>query len=724
MKRGSMQDILQRLVTITKIEDITDFLEDLKEEIDLLWRPVGDRKNNLATINIGSFPASGLVERITNAIDTVIERKWEERGQPDISSPRQAATELFSIPNGSLRNIKNARDKALAEISKNVCVTIWDSGNDSRPTVDIRDFGKGLLSKEFPDSIMSLNNSNKIGKKFLSGAFGQGGSTALPYSLYTIICSRSVKSEERSSVAVTLVRYNPGDINVDKHGLYEYLVDPQTNLPFTVEIKDFPVGTLVRHASMDLGKFNKIMTAPTSSIWYLAHHYIFDPVLPFTIESKRSRDQSILHSRRSIFGNARRLDNNQKYKREARITFSNGYLDVFWWVLNFDDEKEGNIRNYIFASKPVIITYNGQKQGELSNSIIKDELKLPYLDKFIVVQVDCDGLDAEDKRHLFATTREQLKETSILDKLKGAVVQILKSDENLQHFDNLRREKFMSQSNNDSLDGLRKKLEKRLKNNFSSKPIQKITKTASKSLDPIVPQYPPTLLKMLEEETKTVRSGQMFQISFKTDIDASLFTSVDSFFPKVEPSGFAQHTGGINLDGGYGKVFFKANDNLTEDSKGKLSLEIKLPTGQVLRDSIKINVVLPEEPMPKEEKQTVSFINPSWIDKSNPFFKEKKWNEASVATILSTEDSVDIFVSMENKNINKIITRAQRYGPSKVESMKDFYLEHICYHSLLISKRKQNTSEDLSSNELSEELINEELQRVSETICGIMETQF
>ena len=44
-----------------------------------------DRENNLATINLSSDPAAGLVERVTNAIDAVLEREWVQRGSQRIS---------------------------------------------------------------------------------------------------------------------------------------------------------------------------------------------------------------------------------------------------------------------------------------------------------------------------------------------------------------------------------------------------------------------------------------------------------------------------------------------------------------------------------------------------------------------------------------------------------------------------------------------------------------
>ncbi len=247
--------MFDQILDATQVQQVTDVITDLSDNYEVAWKPVGGNENNLATINLGSDPAAGVVERITNAIDAVLDREWMERGQPgNILSPRQAVQEWFGIVDGRLTDI-DMRDSAIIELSKRVQITLKDSEKDDRPTVDIRDTGIGVRSEDFASSILSLNGSRKLKKMFLAGAFGQGGSTALSYSQYTIIMSRgnSVVLGEPCPVAVTIVRFNSGNPNVDKHGLYEYLVDGDTGHPFTFNPSEelFGQGTLVRHLSIE-----------------------------------------------------------------------------------------------------------------------------------------------------------------------------------------------------------------------------------------------------------------------------------------------------------------------------------------------------------------------------------------------------------------------------------------------------------------------------------------
>ena len=166
-------------------------------------------------------------------------------------------------------------------------MTIQDSDKEKTPTVEIRDHGIGFKSEEFCDTILSLNGSNKLSKFYLMGAFGQGGSTAMAFNNFTIIVSRKFdKKKSQKEISFTIVKINPGDPEKDKQSWYEYIVDKRTNNPFSYVEEDsdlFEPGTLVRHINMDLGKFKGKITTPSNSLWYLAHNYLFDPIIPFQI---------------------------------------------------------------------------------------------------------------------------------------------------------------------------------------------------------------------------------------------------------------------------------------------------------------------------------------------------------------------------------------------------------------------------------------------------------
>jgi hypothetical protein len=125
-----------------------------------------------------------LIERVTNAVDAVIEREALRRlnnrrdGMP--SSPREAAEMWLGIPGGRVANLGDARNRE--PLADQVCVVLLDGSLRRKPNVMIRDLGVGLTPAQIPATILSLSGTNKIDKPYLAGAYGQGGSTVLAFS--------------------------------------------------------------------------------------------------------------------------------------------------------------------------------------------------------------------------------------------------------------------------------------------------------------------------------------------------------------------------------------------------------------------------------------------------------------------------------------------------------------------------------------------------------------
>lgn len=742
----SQQINLERLLATTTVKGVTDLLLNLGSNIR--WRPVGGRENNLATINLGTDPAAGLVERITNAIDAVLELEWVRRGSPtNIRSPREAVETWFGIQEGRLENVTNARDRAIVTLSSRVIISLHDSERNDRPTVDIRDQGVGLLSTEFGDTILSLNQTVKLKKFFLAGAFGQGGSTALSYSQYTIIISRKFSLfDQHHPIAFTIVRFNPGDPNTDKHGVYEYSVSSANGYPIELEVPydEFPHGTLVRHVHMDLGKYVALLTAPVRSLWYLTHHYLFDPVIPFRIREERENKSK--GEERFIGGNHRRLTLDKEhieYTQEAIRTFRSGSVSLTWWVIHArtnDPDKEeqtkDRITNYCQPSKPIIITYNGQKQGELPNSVIKNDLKLPYLERYIVVHVDCDKLDGESRRQLFPTTREMLRDTSILDELRQLVIETLAQDQELVRLDRERKRRYLERGENQSAENLRRRLANRVSQLMQEGGQGKAPSSAttpeggaSNPLPPIPIQDPPTFLEIMGPDTKEVIQDRPFALRFMTDADPAYFRSTESFIAVIDPPSIGLFTGSTSIRNGYGVAYFRCSGDAAQGEEGEITLELRPRRARTIKDTVRVRVVAPPEATsPKGGERPVPNINPQWVDREHLYWIDNNWNDKSVAAAEIGTDSIDIFVSSENRRLNTIIARAQRKGLASVDAVKDFYIEHISFHALVARlaeerAKKANNNDEEPERDLTPERT-AELERVCETICGVIDQMF
>jgi len=722
--------------------DVRRLIQDLEGQDHAIWVPVGGRENNLATINLGSDPAAGLVERITNAIDAVLEREWQARGCPtDVRSPREAVEQWFGIQGGSLGNIRNVRSDDFNRLSSRVRVTLHASEVPQRPTVDIRDYGIGLRAEEFADSILSLNGSRKLKKLFLAGAFGQGGSTALSYSPYTIIVSRAATGES-SPVVATIIRFNPGNPDTDKHGLYEYAINQATGAPFVYSEPgvEYPPGTLVRHIAMDIGKYSSVMTTPANSLWYLAHHYLFDPVLPFTIEEQR--DNSVKGEIRQVAGNHRLLNLGSfiEYQRQAILSFRSGSATLTWWVIAADDNgshDRDRIKQYTLPSKPIVITYNGQKQGDLPNTVIKNDLRLPYLDRYLIVHVSCDLLDNESRRQLFPTTRESLRDTSVLDELRALVTETLAGDDELRRLDHERKQRYIRRVDSQSVDIIRRRLANRVQTLLqgggpggSPRVLPPSGGQSRESRPPIPIQEPPTFLDITSPSPRRVYAGRRFTINFRTDSDPNHFFRTGAFVPVITPSSFGQYSGITNVRTGYGTAHFVADENLPVGETATVTLELRPPTARTLTATANLEVIeLPSDTGHEGGSSAVPNINPQWVTRDDAFWQDQNWDETAVAQVVRTEESTEVFVSAENRYFTHLLSKAQRRDTTSVNTVKDFYLEHISFHAILLDlaeerQLKANSSPSDVDPSVRESHRSSELQRACETVCGMMDEVF
>ncbi len=739
-----MEAIFRELLKATKVREVTDVLEGIASEHRINWRHVGENENNLATINLGSDPAAGVIERITNAFDAVLDLEWMQRGQPsNLTSPRSAVEQWFGISEGKLQNVPDLRDAKISSLADRVQVIFRDSDRPDRPTVDIRDMGIGIRAEEFTSTILSLHKSRKLRKLFLAGAFGQGGSTALAYSQYTVIVSRPAvlpdQPEVGAEVGFTIVRFNSGDPLTDKHGVYEYLVDDATGHPFkaTVSEEEFGHGTLVRHVSMELGKYKGIITAPTNSPWFLTHNYLFDPVLPLRLVEERSN--SVKGDRRTVAGNFRLLTKGDytEYQRNAHLTFRGGTLTLTWWVLSAagGEVARNRLTQYVLASKPIVVTYNGQKQGDFPNTIIKNDLRLPYLERYLIVHVDCDQLDNESRRQLFPTTREALRDLPIGDDLRRLIVDTLSGDLELQRLDEERKRRYLQRADNAAIESIRRRLGNRVKAILQSagggtgpRVLPPDQPDPPDPKPPIPIQEPPTFLEIISPDPRKVYAGRRFTIRFRTDADPAYFMRPDSFIAIIDPPSFGQYTGTTNVREGYGTAYFSAADDLDLGTQARITFEVRPRRSATLQSSITTEIaLLPTSADNKEGKVATPNVNPQWVNEGDPFWVDNNWNKQSVAKVVRDAESVEIFVSAANDKLSSLIARAQRRSMAAVDAIKDFYLEHISFHAFLESVDQETMAiasrlEDENGGGKREQ--NRELARACETICGIADTTF
>lgn len=378
------QELLIQLCSSTTLTAARETVRALERQHSYTWRAVGDNEANYGLINIGSDPGVALIERVTNAIDAVIEREAVRRlagngSQVRPATPREAVESWFGVAGGRVANLINIEKRQ--ELADNVVIRLLDGDKKREPTVLIRDLGIGLTPALVPKTILSLSGTNKIDKPYLAGAYGQGGSTVLAFSPDgTLIASRrqpdTLGSGQADVTAITFARYEELDPAKNKNGRYAYLVTPNREVPHlpAALLQNFEPGTLVVHFNLGIDKYAARMTQLTGSLWWLLQNSLFDPVLPIWAEDARS---GVLGSkereRRTIAGNFTRLsdDRNDRVEHsdsvDVHLEHASGSttIKVNYWVIRSKEAGGSSqpIDAYVDPYQPIAYTYFGQTHG-------------------------------------------------------------------------------------------------------------------------------------------------------------------------------------------------------------------------------------------------------------------------------------------------------------------------------------------------------------------------
>ncbi|MCP3166468.1 hypothetical protein [Myxococcus qinghaiensis] len=606
------RSLVSRLAQTRNLSEAHDFVADLARDHGFQWRPVGDREGNYGLIAMGSDPGHAFVERVTNAVDAIIERealrrqpKAKSKAMP--ASPREAVEAWFGVKGGRVVNLPKEPRKdhpkgtvTRQSLAHNVEIILFDSDQKKRPTVEIRDHGIGLTPRLIPLTILSLNETNKVSKPYLAGAYGQGGSTALAFSPQgtTIVSRRDPKlldEGDKDEVAVTFVRYNELSPEKNKNGRFEYLVGPNNRvvgLP-PDEGFDFAPGTSVVHHSLNIDQYSALMTAPTGSMWWLLQSTLFDPVLPVWAEDRRLsllQKQEKQRDGRTIAGNYTRLmdDKNDKVEWTNSVTVAIEHQEketsvrVNYWVIkpNPDKPSEVPIAAYVDQWRPIIFTFNGQTHGTEERRFTTDRLGLPYLAKFLIVQVELDHLTSQARRELLSSTRDRLKQSAFYDEMRERILAALAMDETLTRLDEERKERLLSKHSDAEREKMRQRFAKLMdrfkvgadtsaKVKGGTEPGRRPTKPGSRDpLTPLPTQEHPSFIRIANTQRPVpVRLDRHALIRLESDAPDGYITSHIHAKLSVggDPEGLVTRASASDFSGGRARIAIKPTAKANAD---------------------------------------------------------------------------------------------------------------------------------------------------------------
>lgn len=627
------------------------------------WRPYGDMENNFSTIgNQQSHADAALVEKLTNSIDAVLLKECLKRGidpAGDDAPPSmaEAMEQFFGIRNGQISELTQKERAKLAREG----IILAEVDGKTNANVVIADFGEGQTPARMPDTILSLNKSNKARIAFVQGTYNMGGTGALSfcrgeYNIQVILSRRCPDISDKSDPthdnwSVTVVRHEHPTGNM-RNSIYTYLVDEATRLPLqfsgeTLEgIVPMPHGE--EFAEMEYGTYIKLfnydLTGYTGPIMFDFHYRLaaLMPRIAYPIMLHESRDYKGHGLKATLSGLQARLADDRDNKIEE------GFPDSS--VLHVDGQKitcqiylfkEGDstsknakqpARNYR-KDDGILFTINGQTHATMLDTIF-NRVKLPFLAKSLLVIVDCSELDGIHRESMFMTSRDRLRNSAFSKDVEKAIKELLSSHQGLAKIQHDRQEKAVKGRLADD-----KPLQDVLQGILKSSPVLstillKGTRLSSPFASPggKEPQPPfegkrfPTFFTIKGSKGGTYRKGVPIdhgcRIQFKTDAVNDYFTR------EIDPGMFVLERDGANCD------WLAKSFNLFN---GTANLTLELPRGCSVGDTISFvaKVVDPCLPMGGMECPfDVNVLEPAGKYPSGAKHKPKKQESLSMPKVV------------------------------------------------------------------------------------------
>lgn len=432
------------------------------------YRFLGSSCSNGSNVGQLTTGEKGLVERITNAIDAVIEN---QKNKCSITSPKDSSFVIRkAFPNyySNMQDVINDNvDRSLAKDAENqVIVAVNDGSKSNKPTFDIIDKGTGLLGSEFENTILSIDHGNKLSrdKSYLIGAFGQGGSTSLPFTYATIILSK-----KNGHISFTIIKRV--ELIDYKNLVYVYITidnsipeldysNFQSNDEYLENfINKSESGTLVRMVESEISKRfrDNEVTKPGMLGDYL-NTELFNVGLPVKIIENRANYKTNVHlQNRSIYGSHLKLKTSKRYVKKdycgtINIEHNNRTYNIDYFILlPNNEEKWGSeaeckkvFEQFNVYYDPIIYTVNGQtitteKYTKLNNA------GLNFLRYRLMVVINLDVLGTE-KYRFFTTDRARIVDSDLTHGFLDKVVKALASTQQLVDMNGIIGEKSVSSS--------------------------------------------------------------------------------------------------------------------------------------------------------------------------------------------------------------------------------------------------------------------------------------
>ena len=544
-------------------------------ECEEYWRPFGDVENNWSTIgNQQSEAEAALVEKIVNSIDAMLMKECLIRGiNPESShAPRsiaKAMEEYFGIRGGKLQDITQSERTQLARSIVLTATGDKPGENSGYPCITIVDCGEGQTPNKMPETILSINRTNKLKVPFVQGKFNMGGTGVLRFcgeNCFQLIISKrcpqipnELSDDSFNSWGFTIIRRERPIQGLDRRtSMFTYLVGDNR------EIRSFSSNDGINviptskgeYDTMQFGMYCRMfeyrMAPGISSNINMRFYNRMSTLLPnlaypVYLDECRAYVQRTMY--RTLSGlNVRLSDqtvnseaSNVEEKLSAAFDIDGQKISVSVYVFRKTTKKGTDLDMSQFrADEGILLTQNGQTHGSFDRRFYRrDAVGLSYLADHLITIVDCSLIDEATREDLFMNSRDRMSVGGFGKKLERVLEEFLKDNEILKQIQQKRREEALARKLDED-----KPLEEVLSSIFKSSAVltklfsvgEKLTNPtnigATSTAETYEGRYNPTYFEIVKKASVAIfereaQVGRKFRISFKTDAKNDFFSRED-----------------------------------------------------------------------------------------------------------------------------------------------------------------------------------------------------
>lgn len=717
----SPTELYSALLKAGGVSEVEEALGIFEAEHVVRWIPVGypARENNRGTIEASADSGRSIVERLTNGIDAVLEEEHTKHsGVPNCQSPKEAATAWLGVPVGGLSEMTPGQRRAIAH---RVSVKVSPGESKSSRIVEVRDLGIGLTAEQMPKTILSLNETNKMTKHYLAGAYGQGGSSTFAASKYSLIACR-FSSE---AVGFTIVRYEDLPPDLFKIGRYVYLTIDTEVLQAELTQDEFPSGTLVRHFGYDLS--NYAGSLGPGSVYGLLNQILFDPVMPVWLDHEVYGYRRVIKGSRNALNGA--VDEGDAERRgpslshNVRMFYTTlgefGQVGIEYWVL--EPPTATNKRPsaaFVNPNKPIILTLNGQNQAEMSHLLVRKNAELTHLTQRLICHIDCNSLTPTAKRELFVSNREEARRGVVYDLIHEEVVKVLRSDDELTRLNNEAKEMGRREQDKTAIEQTRREVARLLRlqgmdigpgfgatvpgTNAGATPRQQRKAPRHRTPPkPIEIHEPPTYVRVLwdEDEAITFYPQQRRYIRIETDAQSKYHNPSAPESSKINIIANGEsigYRGSTPLEGGRMRAIFEGASSAKIHDTGTVRVELSRAGLPMLSDERSTQIVEKPQVRQSEQRVTVPLFEVNAVEgPDDPLWTQLGWGD-NVSTIASSADMLNgvlnIYYSKAYPKFADQLAVYEQRDTSLAESFTARYGIWLAVHSLILYQDQEDAA--------------------------------